>query len=91
MESQCSHASPLHDIAYIQHIEEEVQNKASFEPKNDLPPVSLSEVQTLVKSHKTKKAPGVSERGGGNGHSQTRETLRLPCQLQTDQPPDRSG
>ncbi|GBP34566.1 hypothetical protein EVAR_85286_1 [Eumeta japonica] len=55
IESQCSHISPPHDIAHIQHIEEEVQNKASLEPKNDLPPVSLSEVQTLVKSLKTKR------------------------------------
>ncbi|GBP53041.1 hypothetical protein EVAR_43326_1 [Eumeta japonica] len=29
IESQCSHASRLHDIAHIQHIEEAVQNKAS--------------------------------------------------------------
>ncbi|GBP65551.1 RNA-directed DNA polymerase from mobile element jockey [Eumeta japonica] len=58
IESQCSQASPPQDIAHIQHIEEEVQNKASLELKNDLPPMSLSEVQTLVKSLKTKKAPG---------------------------------
>ncbi|GBP44950.1 hypothetical protein EVAR_84441_1 [Eumeta japonica] len=57
IESQCFHVSPPHDIAHIQHIEEEVQNKASLEPKDDLPPVSLSEVQTLVTSLKTKKAP----------------------------------
>ncbi|GBP27106.1 hypothetical protein EVAR_16777_1 [Eumeta japonica] len=43
-------------IAHTQHIKEEVQNKAFLERKDDLPPVSLSEVQTLVKSLKTKKA-----------------------------------
>ncbi|GBP30567.1 Probable RNA-directed DNA polymerase from transposon BS [Eumeta japonica] len=59
IESQCSHASPPYDIAHIQHIEEEVQSKASSEPKDDLPTVSLSEIQTLVKSLKTKKAPGL--------------------------------
>ncbi|GBP47629.1 Probable RNA-directed DNA polymerase from transposon X-element [Eumeta japonica] len=56
---QCSHASPPPDIAHIQHIEEEVQNKASFELKDDLLPVSLSDIQTLAKSLKTKKAPSL--------------------------------
>ncbi|GBP79611.1 hypothetical protein EVAR_98751_1 [Eumeta japonica] len=36
-----------------------VQNNVSLESKDDLPPVSLSEVQTLLKSLKTKKAPGL--------------------------------
>ncbi|GBO98569.1 hypothetical protein EVAR_7598_1 [Eumeta japonica] len=40
---------PPHDIAHISRIEEEVP-KTSLEPKDDLAPVSLSEVQTLVKS-----------------------------------------
>ncbi|GBP17634.1 Probable RNA-directed DNA polymerase from transposon BS [Eumeta japonica] len=33
--------------------------KTSLEPKDDLAPVSLSEVQTLVKSLNTRKAPGL--------------------------------
>ncbi|GBP61865.1 Probable RNA-directed DNA polymerase from transposon X-element [Eumeta japonica] len=33
--------------------------KTSLEPKDDLTPVSLSEVQTLVKSISTRKAPGL--------------------------------
>ncbi|GBP56827.1 Probable RNA-directed DNA polymerase from transposon BS [Eumeta japonica] len=56
-ETQCSHASPPHDIAHISRIEEEVLQKTSLEPKDDLAPVSLSEVQTLVKSLNTRKAP----------------------------------
>ncbi|GBP97734.1 RNA-directed DNA polymerase from mobile element jockey [Eumeta japonica] len=126
IESQCSHAYPPYDIAHINHIEEEVQHKASLEPKDDLPPVSLSEVQTLVKSLQTKETLGLDgisnksikwfslplltllvakfnaylkkmlfpsrlERDGGNKHSQARETSRSPCQLQTNQPPERSG
>ncbi|GBP09350.1 Probable RNA-directed DNA polymerase from transposon BS [Eumeta japonica] len=59
IESQCSHASPSHDITHIQYILEEVQNKAPLGPKNDQPLVSLSEVKTLVKSLKTKKTPGL--------------------------------
>ncbi|GBP67659.1 Probable RNA-directed DNA polymerase from transposon BS [Eumeta japonica] len=59
IETQCSHVSPPHDIAHINSIEEEVLQKASLEPKDDLTPVSLSEVQLLVKSLKTRKAPGL--------------------------------
>ncbi|GBP88549.1 Probable RNA-directed DNA polymerase from transposon X-element [Eumeta japonica] len=59
IETQCSHVSPPHDIAHINSIEEEVLQKTSLEPKDDLTPVSLSEVQLLVKSLKTRKAPGV--------------------------------
>ncbi|GBP16383.1 hypothetical protein EVAR_9966_1 [Eumeta japonica] len=33
IKSQCSHASPPHDIAHIKYIVEEVQNKTSLEPK----------------------------------------------------------
>ncbi|GBP81077.1 Probable RNA-directed DNA polymerase from transposon BS [Eumeta japonica] len=40
-------------------IEEEVLQKISLEPKDDLTPVSLSEVQKLVKSISTKKALGL--------------------------------
>ncbi|GBP12391.1 Probable RNA-directed DNA polymerase from transposon BS [Eumeta japonica] len=50
---------PPHDIAHISRIEEEVLQKTSLEPKDDLAPVSLSEVQTLVKSLNTRKAPGL--------------------------------
>ncbi|GBP93787.1 Probable RNA-directed DNA polymerase from transposon BS [Eumeta japonica] len=57
--AQYSHASYPHDIAHINRIEEEVLHKTSLEPKYDLPPVSLSEVQMLVKSLKTRKAPGL--------------------------------
>ncbi|GBP70608.1 Probable RNA-directed DNA polymerase from transposon BS [Eumeta japonica] len=59
IETQCSHASPPHDIAHISRIEEEVLQKTSLEPKDDLALVSLSEVQTLVKSLNTRKAPGL--------------------------------
>ncbi|GBP85602.1 Probable RNA-directed DNA polymerase from transposon BS [Eumeta japonica] len=58
IETQCSHASPPHDIAHISRIEEEVLQNF-LEPKDDLAPVSLSEVQTLVKSLNTRKAPGL--------------------------------
>ncbi|GBP46907.1 Probable RNA-directed DNA polymerase from transposon BS [Eumeta japonica] len=59
IETQCSHASPPHDIAHISRIEEEVFQKTSLEPKDDLASVSLSEVQTLVESLNTRKAPGL--------------------------------
>ncbi|GBP87924.1 Probable RNA-directed DNA polymerase from transposon X-element [Eumeta japonica] len=58
-ESQCSHAFPPHDIAHINHVEKEILHKASLEPKDYLLPVLLGEVKTLVKSLKTRKAPGV--------------------------------
>ncbi|GBP26650.1 Probable RNA-directed DNA polymerase from transposon BS [Eumeta japonica] len=59
IETQCSHASPPYDIAHISRIEEEVLQKTSLEPKDDLAPISLSEVQTLVKLLNTRKAPGL--------------------------------
>ncbi|GBP50544.1 Probable RNA-directed DNA polymerase from transposon BS [Eumeta japonica] len=59
IETQCFHASPAHDTAHISRIEEEVLQKTSLEPKDDLTPVSLSEVQLLVRSLKTRKAPGL--------------------------------
>ncbi|GBP20900.1 Probable RNA-directed DNA polymerase from transposon BS [Eumeta japonica] len=75
IETQCSHASPPHDIAHISRIEEEVLKKTSLEPKDDLAPVSLSEVQTLVKSFNTRKAQGLDRiRGGDYRHPQARET-----------------
>ncbi|GBP48505.1 Probable RNA-directed DNA polymerase from transposon BS [Eumeta japonica] len=64
IETQCSQASPPHDIAHISRIEEEVLQKTSLEPKDDLAPVSLSEVQTLVKLLNTRKAPSLD--GIGN-------------------------
>ncbi|GBP22671.1 Probable RNA-directed DNA polymerase from transposon BS [Eumeta japonica] len=84
IETQCSHASPPHDIAHISRIEEEVLQKTSLEPKDDLAPVSLSEVQTLVKSLNTRKAPGLDGIHKPGNHATS-------CQLQTDQPPERSG
>ncbi|GBP13012.1 RNA-directed DNA polymerase from mobile element jockey [Eumeta japonica] len=59
IETQCSHASPPYNIAHINRIEEKVLQKTSLEPKDDLTPVSLSEVQTLVKSFNTRKVPGL--------------------------------
>ncbi|GBP77303.1 Probable RNA-directed DNA polymerase from transposon X-element [Eumeta japonica] len=40
IETQCSYASPPHEIAHINSIEEEVLQKTSLEPKDDLTPVS---------------------------------------------------
>ncbi|GBO99308.1 RNA-directed DNA polymerase from mobile element jockey [Eumeta japonica] len=59
IETQCSHASPLHDPAHISRIEEEVLQETSLDLQDDLTLVSLSEVQTLMKSLKTRKAPGL--------------------------------
>ncbi|GBP40531.1 Probable RNA-directed DNA polymerase from transposon BS [Eumeta japonica] len=124
IETQCSHASSARHRSYQSH-RGRGSPKTSLEPKDDLAPVSLSEVQTLVKSLNTRKAPGLDgisnkaikcfsipllsllvaifnacikilfssclEGGGGYRHPQARETTRPPCQLQTDQPPERSG
>ncbi|GBP89701.1 Probable RNA-directed DNA polymerase from transposon X-element [Eumeta japonica] len=49
----------IDDAEIADRIEEEVLQKTSLEPKDDLAPVSLSEVQTLVKSLNTRKAPGL--------------------------------
>ncbi|GBP39351.1 Septin-1 [Eumeta japonica] len=57
IKSQRSQASPPHDILRIHSIEEKVRHKASLESKDDLSPVSVSEVQRLIKSFKTGKAP----------------------------------
>ncbi|GBP68708.1 Calcium uptake protein 1 homolog, mitochondrial [Eumeta japonica] len=61
IESQCYHASPPHDIAHIHRIEEVVWLKAFLEPKDDLSPVSLSKIQTLIKSLNTRKAPSLDD------------------------------
>ncbi|GBP18162.1 hypothetical protein EVAR_12945_1 [Eumeta japonica] len=57
VECQYSNASPSHDISHIRRIEEEVRHKGSLEPKDDLSPISVSEVQKLIKSPKTRNAP----------------------------------
>ncbi|GBP49537.1 Probable RNA-directed DNA polymerase from transposon BS [Eumeta japonica] len=57
IETQCSHASP--PTSLISVASRKRFSKTSLEPKDDLAPVSLSEVQTLVKSLNTRKAPGL--------------------------------
>ncbi|GBP59159.1 RNA-directed DNA polymerase from mobile element jockey [Eumeta japonica] len=52
-----AHTSP-HD-PYTSRIEEEVRQKVSLDPKDDLDPVTLDEVKGLVKNLKTRKAPGL--------------------------------
>ncbi|GBP83142.1 Probable RNA-directed DNA polymerase from transposon BS [Eumeta japonica] len=59
IELQCSHTLPPHDTQHISLIEEEVRQKTSLDPLDDLSPVSLDEVQKLVKGLKAKKAPGL--------------------------------
>ncbi|GBP96593.1 hypothetical protein EVAR_62993_1 [Eumeta japonica] len=61
VEVQCSHAFPPHDIAHFNLTKEEVLLKTSLEPKDYLPPVSNSEVQTLAKTLNTRKAPGLND------------------------------
>ncbi|GBP32911.1 hypothetical protein EVAR_81703_1 [Eumeta japonica] len=70
IETQCSHAS-LRTTSLISVASRKRFSKTSLEPKDDLAPVSLSEVQTL----------GIHKPGN---HATS-------CQLQTDQPPERSG
>ncbi|GBP67608.1 Probable RNA-directed DNA polymerase from transposon X-element [Eumeta japonica] len=52
-------STALDDAEVADRIEEEVLQKTSLEPRDDLTPVSLSEVQLLVRSLKTRKAPGL--------------------------------
>ncbi|GBP37385.1 Probable RNA-directed DNA polymerase from transposon BS [Eumeta japonica] len=59
LELQCSHTIPPVDIHHITRIEEEVRYKTSLEPRDDLSPVSLDEVQKLVKNLNAKKAQGL--------------------------------
>ncbi|GBP94157.1 Probable RNA-directed DNA polymerase from transposon BS [Eumeta japonica] len=54
IETQCSHASPPRHRSYQSH-RGRGSPKTSLEPKDDLAPVSLSEVQTLVKSLNTRR------------------------------------
>ncbi|GBP16386.1 Probable RNA-directed DNA polymerase from transposon BS [Eumeta japonica] len=58
IEQQCSNYS-IHDAAHSHRIEEEVRMKISLEPKDDLAPVSVDEIQKHIKALKTKKAPGL--------------------------------
>ncbi|GBP82550.1 Probable RNA-directed DNA polymerase from transposon BS [Eumeta japonica] len=58
IEQQCSNNS-IHDAAHSLRIEEEVRMKISLEPKDDLAPVSVDEIQKHIKALKTKKAPGL--------------------------------
>ncbi|GBP58584.1 Probable RNA-directed DNA polymerase from transposon BS [Eumeta japonica] len=83
IETQCSHAS-LRTTSLISVASRKRFSKTSLEPKDDLAPVSLSEVQTLVKSLNTRKAPGLDGIHKPGNHATS-------CQLQTDQPPERSG
>ncbi|GBP02061.1 Probable RNA-directed DNA polymerase from transposon X-element [Eumeta japonica] len=48
-----------HDPLHTSRIEEEVRQKVSLDPKDDLDPVTLDEVKGLVKNLKTRKAPGL--------------------------------
>ncbi|GBP31083.1 RNA-directed DNA polymerase from mobile element jockey [Eumeta japonica] len=59
LELQCSHTIPPVDIHHITRVEEEIRHKTSLEPRDDLSPVSLDEVQKLVKKLNAKKAPGL--------------------------------
>ncbi|GBP21506.1 hypothetical protein EVAR_12107_1 [Eumeta japonica] len=82
IETQCSHASPPHDIAHISRIEEEVlKNFPRTQRRSGSRLTQRS--QTLVKSLNTRKAPGLD----GIHKPETATS----CQLQTDQPPERSG
>ncbi|GBP25676.1 hypothetical protein EVAR_12153_1 [Eumeta japonica] len=58
LQSTCEHHEPSQhqsEFFAVRRIEEEVLQKTSLEPKDDLAPVSLSEVQTLVKSLNTRR------------------------------------
>ncbi|GBP88724.1 Nucleic-acid-binding protein from transposon X-element [Eumeta japonica] len=59
IELQCSHTLQPHETQHISLIEEEVRQKTSLDPLDDLSQVSLDEVQKLVKGLKAKKAPGL--------------------------------
>ncbi|GBP57220.1 Probable RNA-directed DNA polymerase from transposon BS [Eumeta japonica] len=57
IETQCSRF--LRTTSLISVASRKRFSKTSLEPEDDLAPVSLSEVQTLVKSLNTRKAPGL--------------------------------
>ncbi|GBP29528.1 Probable RNA-directed DNA polymerase from transposon BS [Eumeta japonica] len=59
LELQCSHTIPPVDIHHITRVEEEVRHKTSLEPRNDLSPVSLDEIQKLFKNLNAKMASGL--------------------------------
>ncbi|GBP75751.1 Probable RNA-directed DNA polymerase from transposon BS [Eumeta japonica] len=61
---QCSHTTSPHDQQHIQNMEEEVHHITSSEPYDDLPSVSLNEIQKFVKNLKAKKTSGLD--GIGN-------------------------
>ncbi|GBP97202.1 Probable RNA-directed DNA polymerase from transposon BS [Eumeta japonica] len=69
IETQCSRF--LRTTSLISVASRKRFSKTSLEPKDDLAPVSLSEVQTLVKSLNTRKAPGL------DAHSCPQQVLRL--------------
>ncbi|GBP10437.1 Probable RNA-directed DNA polymerase from transposon BS [Eumeta japonica] len=74
IETQCSHASSARHRSYQSHRGR--GSPKTLEPKDDLAPVSLSEVQTLVKSLNTRKAPGLDVRLSPS-HSCPQQVLRL--------------
>ncbi|GBP03192.1 Probable RNA-directed DNA polymerase from transposon BS [Eumeta japonica] len=57
LELQYSHTIPSNDSHYITRIDKEIRHKTSLEPRDDLSPVSLDEIQKLVKN--ARKAPGL--------------------------------
>ncbi|GBP85476.1 RNA-directed DNA polymerase from mobile element jockey, partial [Eumeta japonica] len=59
IERQCSHTSPPNDPLHASRVEEEVRQKVSLDPKDDLASVTLGEVKGLLKKFKTRKASGL--------------------------------
>ncbi|GBP16706.1 hypothetical protein EVAR_13329_1 [Eumeta japonica] len=59
---QCSHTVPPNDSHHIIRNEEKVRHKTFLEPRDDLSPVSLDEVQKLVNNFNAKMAPGLDKR-----------------------------
>ncbi|GBP22755.1 RNA-directed DNA polymerase from mobile element jockey [Eumeta japonica] len=57
IEQQCTE-NPPYDTEHVRRVEEEVRQRVSLPPKDDLDPISQDEISKHIKALKIRKAPG---------------------------------
>ncbi|GBP05484.1 hypothetical protein EVAR_2999_1 [Eumeta japonica] len=57
IEQQCTE-NPSYDSEHVRRVEEEVRQRVSLPPKDDLDPISQDEISKHIKALKIRKVPG---------------------------------